>query len=54
MSCDRVTSRKYRLKKNLNCSYKTIGMKVMKLYFWLRMTFGSKSDPKHVVSGGNS
>ena len=34
----RATSRKYRLKKNLNCSYSTSGRNVTKLYFWLRTT----------------
>lgn len=44
MNCDSATNRKYRLKKNLNCSYKTTGKKVNMLYFWLRTMLGGKRD----------
>lgn len=44
MNCESATSRKYRLKKNLNCSYRTTGKNVNKLYFWLRTMFGGNLD----------
>ena len=44
MNCESATSRKYRLKKNLNCSYRTTGKKVNILYFWLRTMLGGKLD----------
>ena len=30
------------MKKNLNCSYRTIGTKLATLYFWFRTTFAGK------------
>lgn len=52
MNCERATSRKYRLKKNLNCSYRTTGKKVKMLYFWFRTMMGVKLDISLKITKG--